>query len=118
MQLAPIAVIYKHSPVCGASAAAEQEVFRFVAMSPRVPVYRVDVIREPALSRRIAEGLDVTHASPQVILLRAGSPVWAVSHRGITAKALHGAVRGESGRASAETAGPGACSLRPNPQRA
>lgn len=115
IQLAPVALIYKHSPVCGASAAAEREVLRFVAMSPGLPVYRVDVLRDLTVSRQIAEVLDVTHASPQVILLRAGFPVWAASHHGITAKALHGAVHSESGPTSAEAAGPGAGSLRPKP---
>jgi len=114
MQRAPVALIYKHSPVCGASAAAEREVARFAAMNRAVPVYLVDVIREGGLSRRIAEALDVPHASPQVILLRAGSPVWVTSHRGISADALHGAVRSAGGGPkSGEPAGPGECSLRP-----
>jgi bacillithiol system protein YtxJ len=114
VQAAPVALLYKHSPFCGASAAAQWEVSRFAAVNPTLPVYQVDVIRERDLSRRIAEALDVPHASPQVILLRAGSPVWVTSHRGIRADALHGAVRSAGGGPeSGEPAGPGECSLRP-----
>lgn len=113
VQHAPVALIYKHSPICGASAAAQLEVSRFTAANPAVPVCLVDVIRERGLARTIAEGLDVPHASPQVILLRAGAPAWVASHREIRAEALHEAVRNaEAGPGAAETAGLGACRLR------
>jgi hypothetical protein len=81
-----------------------------------VPVCLVDVIRERGLARTIAEALDVPHASPQVILLCTGAPVWVGSHREIRAEALHEAVRnaeGGSGAAeTAETAEPRAYRLR------
>ncbi len=95
---APVALIYKHSPFCGASAAAQRQVAEFSAAHPAVPLYRVDVIRERALSSRIAEALDVVHESPQLILLRDGLPVWVTSHRGISADAIQGAVGGAATR--------------------
>jgi bacillithiol system protein YtxJ len=114
VQRAPIALIYKHSPICGASTAAHLEVSRFAVGNPAVPVCLVDVIRERGFARTIAEALDVPHASPQVIMLRAGAPAWVASHREIRAEALHEAVRNaEASPGSAETAGPGACRLRP-----
>jgi bacillithiol system protein YtxJ len=90
---APVAVGYKHSPICGASAAAHQEVSRFAADHPDVPVCLVDVIRERSLAQAIADALSVPHASPQVIVLRAGAPVWIASHRGIRAETLAEGIR-------------------------
>jgi bacillithiol system protein YtxJ len=69
------------------------EVSRFAAAHPDVPVCLVDVIRERSLAQSIAEALSVPHASPQVIVLRAGMPVWTASHRGIRAETLAEGIR-------------------------
>jgi bacillithiol system protein YtxJ len=45
-----------------------------------VPVYLVDVVHSRPLSRFISERLGIAHASPQVIILRAGVPAWHGSH--------------------------------------
>lgn len=82
------AVIYKHSPYCGASRRTEQEVRRFMEASPDVPVYVVDVVRERELSLEIAARLGVRHESPQVILVVSGAAAWDASHGAITAAAL------------------------------
>jgi bacillithiol system protein YtxJ len=102
LRRAPLALVYKHSPICGVSASARQEVTRFAEANPGVPVYGVDVLNERGLSRGLAEALGVRHASPQAILLRGGSPVWVASHLGVTAAALEGAVR--AAEAGPETA--------------
>lgn len=107
LRRAPLALIYKHSPICGVSALAREEVVRFAEANPAVPVYQVDVIEARGLSRRLAEGLGVRHASPQVILLRGGTAVWATSHLGVTTDALEGAVRrAEAGPHGAQSVGP------------
>jgi bacillithiol system protein YtxJ len=77
---APTAVLYKHSPRCGACVAAEREVTFFAEGHPDVPVHRVDVVRGPELARTIARRLGVPHESPQVILLHGGRAVWWASH--------------------------------------
>lgn len=84
----PLAVLYKHSPVCGLSAVAQRQVHAFMAANPDVPVYQVDVIRDGALSREVASRLSMRHESPQSVVLRGGEVVWAGSHRAITAEAL------------------------------
>jgi bacillithiol system protein YtxJ len=63
-------------------------VHRFLAAHPDMPVYLVDVIAGRPLSRAIAARLDITHESPQAILLRSGTPVWHASHDGVTAEAI------------------------------
>lgn len=84
----PIAVVYKHSPLCGASAAAARHVRTFIDEYPDVPVYLIDVIRDRPLARKVARRLSVRHESPQALLLRDGSVVWSGSHGAVTADTL------------------------------
>lgn len=85
---AEFAVLYKHSPLCGLSSTARLEMVFFAQGEPDVPVYEIDVIRRRALSRRVADVLDIEHESPQVILLRAGRPLFDASHGGVSAARL------------------------------
>jgi bacillithiol system protein YtxJ len=85
---ADLAVIYKHSPICGASRAALFEVKLFVEQHPEVPVYMIDVVNRRPLSQRVADLLKVRHESPQVIIVRDGRALWDTSHFEIQAKAL------------------------------
>jgi bacillithiol system protein YtxJ len=89
----PLAVLFKHSPICGSSAAALRQVLDFAATNAPIPVYVVDVLRERALSQDIARSLGVLHASPQAIVVRRGLPVWVAGHEAVTALAMEGAIR-------------------------
>ncbi|HUR94383.1 MAG TPA: bacillithiol system redox-active protein YtxJ [Gemmatimonadales bacterium] len=84
---APVAVLYKHSPICPTSGAAYEEMLAFRRRCS-IPVYLVDVIRHRPLSRALAERIGVQHASPQAILLRDGVAAWHGSHYEIQADAL------------------------------
>lgn len=83
-----LTLIYKHSPACGISYDAVDEVRAFAEQAPDVAVYQVDVIRQRPLAQALARELHVTHHSPQVILLRGRTPVWHTSHSRIRAAAL------------------------------
>ena len=85
---APLLLLYKHSPICGASAAALTEVKSLHRAAPGVPVYQVDVIHQRDLSAAIAAHLGVGHESPQVILVCNGKAVWNTSHFRIKAATL------------------------------
>ncbi|HEU5305615.1 MAG TPA: bacillithiol system redox-active protein YtxJ [Gemmatimonadales bacterium] len=76
----PLAVVYKHSPICPTSGMAYEEIRSLRRLHGDVPVYLVDVINSRPLSRYIAERVGVVHASPQAIILRAGVPAWHGSH--------------------------------------
>ena len=76
----PLAIVYKHSPICPTSGIAYQEIRSLLRLHHDVPVYLVDVIHSRHLSRYIAERIGVVHASPQAIILRAGVPAWHGSH--------------------------------------
>ncbi len=89
---ADIAVLYKHSPFCGASRWARDEVLEFVQSHPGTPVFEVNVVRQRQLSQEIARRVGIRHQSPQVIVLRSGVPAWDTSHSGITSGALARAI--------------------------
>jgi bacillithiol system protein YtxJ len=76
----PLAILYKHSPICPTSSIAYQEIRSLRRLQEDVPVYLVDVIQSRPLSRYIADKLGVVHASPQAIILRSGVPAWHGSH--------------------------------------
>lgn len=84
----PVAVLYKHSPLCGSSAAAARQVRAFMDAHPGVPVYLLDVIRHRPLAREVTRRLGVHHESPQALVLNAGEVVWTGSHGAVTADRL------------------------------
>lgn len=84
----PLAVVYKHSPICPTSDIAYQEMRSLRRLHEDVPVYLVDVVHSRPLSRQIAERVGVVHASPQAIILRAGVPAWYGSHFDLRAEAM------------------------------
>ena len=70
-------VVYKHSTTCGVSATAAKEVR---AMETGLPIYWINVREQRDLSNWVAETYDVTHESPQLILIRDGKPEKVWSH--------------------------------------
>ncbi len=82
-------LVYKHSTTCGVSARAAKEV---EALQTDIPVYWVNVREQRDLSNWIAETYQVTHESPQLILLDHGKAAKSWSHfqvnREIVEKAL------------------------------
>ncbi len=84
----PLAILFKHSPRCGISAAAHHEVERFVEAHPDVPVFRIDVLAARDVSDAVAERFGIVHHSPQVILCRDGRAVWNASHYAVRSDRL------------------------------
>jgi bacillithiol system protein YtxJ len=76
----PLAVVYKHSPICPTSDVAYEEIRSLRRLHGDVPVYLVDVVHSRPVSRYISERVGIAHASPQAIILRAGVPAWHGSH--------------------------------------
>lgn len=102
---APLAVLYKHSPICATSGFAYQEMLAFRRASS-VPVYLVDVVKHRPLSRALAERLGVTHASPQAIIMKDGVPAWHRSHFDIEAEAMRRVVSHLSEGGTPDLSGP------------
>jgi len=85
-------LIFKHSSACPVSAEANQEV-QALAQSDDVPVYRVVVQKNRAVSDDIAEMLGVRHETPQAIVVRNREPVFDTSHFNVTAETLREELR-------------------------
>jgi bacillithiol system protein YtxJ len=96
----PLAVVYKHSPICPTSGIAYEEMRSLRRLQQDVPVYLVDVINSRPLSRYIAERVGVVHASPQAIILRAGVPAWHGSHFDLRAETMARALESLKGQAN------------------
>ena len=88
------AVIYKHSPVCGASDAALRQIEKLRAELPDLPLYQVDVLAARPLSRRIEEITGIRHESPQALVVCDGRVVWHASHFRVKADAIVETLRG------------------------
>lgn len=84
----PLAIVYKHSPICPTSGIAYEEMRSLRRLHQDVPVYLVDVVHSRPLSRYIAERVGIVHASPQAIILRSGVPAWHGSHCDLRAEAI------------------------------
>lgn len=91
----PVA-LFLHDRWCPISAKA------YRAMSKLAPAEiartaLIDVTAGHDLSDAIEQATGVRHESPQVIVLRGGTPVWHGSHFGITTAAVHTALSPVSG---------------------
>lgn len=84
----PLAIIFKHSTMCGISAQAHDQAERFLAENSDRAIYKVDVHQSRKVSDYIEAKTGVRHASPQLLVLRGGEVVWHDSHGGVTAEAI------------------------------
>ena len=77
-------VIFKHSTRCSISAVAMQRLKR--GMVPgEFDFYYLDLIAYRSLSNQVADQFDVTHESPQILVIRNGECVYDESHMSISA---------------------------------
>ena len=80
----PRAAILKHSSRCSLSARANSVVQQFMEENLKTPIFLIRVIESRDASLYLAEKVGVTHASPQLLVLRNGTTVWHASHHEIT----------------------------------
>jgi bacillithiol system protein YtxJ len=85
-------VIFKHSPVCGTSAEALDELTTLVTDEEAADVYVIDVLRSRALSQTIAGRFGVRHESPQVLVIHQVQVGWHGSHYRVTVEAIRRAL--------------------------
>jgi bacillithiol system protein YtxJ len=76
-------VIFKHSTRCSISSVAMQRLKR--GMVPgEFDFYYLDIISYRSLSNQVADVFDVSHESPQILVIRNGACVYDESHMSIT----------------------------------
>lgn len=86
-------VVFKHSPTCGISAQAHEELTEWLRDTPApVPVHVVHVQEHRDVSNEIAAHFGIRHESPQVFVLEAGTVRWHGSHFHVNARELQGAL--------------------------
>lgn len=90
--LRPVA-LFKYSPVCPISSAAQDEWERFTVQAAEdVALARCDVISARPAARGICEHTGVRHESPQLLVLRDGRCHATTSHYAIDAGWIAGAL--------------------------
>jgi bacillithiol system protein YtxJ len=94
----PRLLLLKHSPRCGVSRWALEEVQQLEREGDVVPIAIVDVVADRALSRAVAERTGVRHQSPQLLYLERGVVRWHLSHGEITTEAVRRRLTGTPDR--------------------
>ncbi|MDZ7780583.1 MAG: bacillithiol system redox-active protein YtxJ [Gemmatimonadota bacterium] len=87
-------LIYKHSSACTLSWASRSNLeAESRAIRDEADAHYIDVLRDRALSDRVAEMAEVPHQSPQGLLVYGGEVVWEASHLSVRAEAVLDALR-------------------------
>jgi len=77
-------IIFKHSTRCGVSRIVLNQFEKKLSKSKNDPYfYFLDLIKNRSLSNRIAERFNITHQSPQLIVIQNGEVLAHNSHFGI-----------------------------------
>ena len=86
-------VIFKHSPTCGVSAQASEDIGEMLegAAFP-LPLYVVSVRAQREVSEAITKRFGIRHESPQVLLVQRGAVLWHASHFRVSAAEIRSAV--------------------------
>ena len=82
------AIIFKHSTTCSISRMALKNFEREYQLQDAVDAYFLDLLNFRAISNEIATTFDVTHQSPQLLLIHNGKSIYNVSHDSIDAEIL------------------------------
>ena len=80
-------VIFKHSVRCGVSSVAKNRLDKSLnksEISDNVDFYYLDLINFRSISRKIEDIYDVSHQSPQVLVIKNGECVYDESHMSIS----------------------------------
>jgi len=87
-------LIFKSSPICPVSHYAESEFLHYLQECPeQLKAYSVNVIGNRNISKQIAADMEVTHQSPQVLLILREKCVWNTSHSSINVDELRANVK-------------------------
>ncbi len=80
-------IIFKYSSECGTSSELKEKFDEAISKNKlNYSVYMVVVQDHPVLSNKIAEMFDITHESPQIIILNKGKVTYTAHHRNIDIK--------------------------------
>ncbi|MGJ1273378.1 bacillithiol system redox-active protein YtxJ [Sphingobacterium thalpophilum] len=76
-----VVAIFKHSTTCGISNMAKRSLERMSATSDHdYAIYLLDLLRYRPLSNEIAQRWNVTHQSPQILIVEGKDSLYDASH--------------------------------------
>lgn len=82
-------ILFKHSTTCPVSASALSRIQPLLDSAQDLPpIYLIKVIQSRPLSNHIATSFNVTHQSPQALVIQNGTSIWNGSHGAITSEAI------------------------------
>lgn len=86
-------LIFKHSPTCGISAQANDEILDLLS-GPPLParVWQIPVPAGRAASNAVATRFGIRHESPQVLLISRGELLWHASHHRVNGQEIRSAL--------------------------
>ena len=88
-------VFFKHSIRCGTSSYAKHRLEEGWDLDDAdLDFYYLDLINHREVSNAIAQRTGVTHQSPQIIVIKAGTPVFNMSHHQISIEELNNGLKG------------------------
>lgn len=80
--------IFKHSTQCPVSFAAKSRLELTWNFGDELPIYYLDLITYREVSNKIETELNITHQSPQLIVIKDGKCIYNASHISISVKEL------------------------------
>lgn len=83
------ALIFKHSTRCSISRFALKQFENEFDLSGKVTPYFLDLLEHRNISNEVAKLFEVTHQSPQIIVIKGGKSVYDTSHDSIQAEKLN-----------------------------
>lgn len=84
--------VFKHSTRCSISSMAKNRLENNWDLDENTPVYYLDLIQHRNVSNLIADKLQVTHQSPQLIVIKNKEAIYHASHNGISIEQVKAAV--------------------------
>ena len=85
-------IIFKHSTQCPVSFAALGRLEAEELIDIEYDAYYLDLIRYRSISNEIAQKYQVTHQSPQIIVIKKGKAIYHNSHMGVSIRNLKNAL--------------------------
>ena len=85
-----LAVIYKHSTRCMVSIMALKKLKSESTGGYAIPFYMIDVVKDRAISRLVADIFSIDHESPQILLVKNGECLYDASHESVSLKPMLG----------------------------
>ena len=86
-------VIFKHSTRCSTSSMALGRLERSWKLSEKgVPTYFLDLLKYRNISDKIEQLFEISHESPQILLIKNGKCIYSASHSDISAHEIETAL--------------------------